>query len=256
MTLAHDVSDTLSSDVGRRIQPTFGYYRQPNGWITISPNTRLERLKYVEQGWTYLDAYGAFDMTAYTASHPLEGLFMFGGAKEMSVEQILQTGLYIDPPLVPRCRQHLTQFHRAHRAACWNGAVKVEFPQLANVPAALIGPFVCEFCKRKLPTVEARQQHQSVVHEEQLGNIQTGGSLGKALADALNKQGSTASSTANLEREQLLARIAELEAKAQPVATALETCGCGGTYKKGGTTLHRRGPRHKKWEATQSPVKA
>jgi hypothetical protein len=42
-----------------------------------------------------LEAYGAFDMAAYTVNHPFEGLFMFGGAKEMSVDQVLETGLYI-----------------------------------------------------------------------------------------------------------------------------------------------------------------
>src|SRR3990167_8478355 len=128
MTLAHEVSDPVSSELGRRIQPTFGYYRQPHGWITTSPLTRLEKRPHARPGCGALGAYGAFDMGAYTANPPFEGLFMCGGAKEMSVDQILQTGLYIDPPLVPRCRQHLTQFHRSHTANCWRGAQRVGVP--------------------------------------------------------------------------------------------------------------------------------
>ena len=249
MTLAHEVSDPVSSELGRRIQPTFGYYRQPNGWITISPITRLEKLRYVERGWVSLDAYGAFDMGAYTANHPFEGLFMFGGAKEMSVDQILQTGLYIDPPLVPRCRQHLTQFHRSHTANCWRGAQRVEFPQLANVPKELIGPFICDFCKRKMATVEAREQHQSVAHIKPMGDVQTGTSLGKALAEAMNKVNApVAPAPATPSQDELLKRIAELEAR---VAMDV-TCECGGVYRKGGENLHKRGGKHRKWEKAQA----
>ena len=184
-----DISEGLSAELGRRIQPTFGYYRQPNGWITVSPNTRLERLKYTEEGWEYLEHYGAFDMTGYSINHPLEGLFMFGGAKELPVEQVVQMGFYIDPPLVPRCQQHLTQYHRAHRQECWRGAKKVVFPQLDGV--AVAGPFVCDFCGRKMPTQKARDQHQEVMHATPMNNIQLGRSLGDTLGGILG-QGRTA----------------------------------------------------------------
>jgi hypothetical protein len=250
MTLAHEVSDPVSSELGRRIQPTYGYYRQPNGWITVSPITRLEKLRYVEQGWVSLDAYGAFDMGAYTANHPFEGLFMFGGAKEMSVEQILQNGLYIDPPLVPRCRQHLTQFHRAHAASCWRGATPVEFPQLADVPKELIGPFVCDFCQRKMPTNEAREQHQSVAHTEPLGDVRTGTSLGKALAEAMNK--ASASATPAPSQDALLQKIADLEKKV--AASADEKCACGGSYRQGAANPHKRGGKHRNWANAAQPV--
>lgn len=253
MTLVHEVSDALSSDLARRIQPTFGYYKQPNGWITISPNTRLERLKYTEEGWTYLDAYGAFDMTAYTANHPFEGLFMFGGAKEMSVQQILETGLYIDPPKVPTCRQHLTQYHRSHNANCWRGAVPVEFPQLASVPKALIGPFVCDFCSRKMPTAFALKQHQSVAHTEPLGNVQMGRSLGDALAAAL--AGRTTGTAATFVETTVAAPVAAAPVT-PPVAARLEVCACGGTYKPKGRKFHSMSRKHKTFEASQVPATA
>src|SRR3990167_2054769 len=245
MTLAHEISDDASAQLGRRIQPTFGYYRQPNGWITFSPITRLERLRYEEQGWKCLAEYGFFDAGAYTVNHPLEGLYMFGGAKELPVEQVLQMGLYIDPPKVPRCRQHLTQFHRSHREACWSGAQPVEFPQLAGVSPDLIGPFICDFCQRKMPTKAARQQHQSVAHTKPLGEVQIGTSLGKALAEAMGKAGAPVAVAPT--QDMLLQRIAELEAKM--AVTAETVCECGGSYKKGGSNLHQRTGRHKKWEA-------
>src|SRR3990167_278702 len=208
-----DVLDNVGNQQGRNIAPTYGYYRQPNGWITLSPNTATARMRYMEEGWEYLHAYGAFDITPYTIGHPFEGLFMFGGAKELPVEQVLQTGLYIAPtPLVPVCRQHLTQYHRAHNAGCWRGAKRVEFPQLAGVPPEAMGPFICEFCpldskgeKRKLPTAQARTQHQSVAHKEPLGNTQLGQALGDSLAAALKSIGGK-------DAEAQQARIAELEA--------------------------------------------
>lgn len=180
------LSDGIASDLGQRIQPTYGYYRQKNGWITISPITQLEVINYAKRGWTHLSKYGAFDMSPYVVNHPFEALFMFGGAMEMPAQQVLETGLYIDPPLVPTCRRHMTQYHRRHTSECWQGAQPVAFPQMGTLDPKVIGPFVCEFCQRKLPTKEARHQHQSVVHTEELGNLETGRSLGKSLGEVFN----------------------------------------------------------------------
>lgn len=210
MVLA-EIQEGMSSSLGQNIQPTFGYYRQPNGWITVSPNTRLERSKYIEEGWQYLEQYGSFDMTAYGVNHPLEGLFMFGGAKELPIDQVLATGLYIDPPLVPRCRQHLTQYHRAHKQDCWRDAKPVDFPQMSDVAANLIGPFVCEFCNRKMPTQQALTQHQGVAHRVPLNNIQLGRTMGDSLASALGKPKVAEDNEPG--KEALLQRIAELEAE-------------------------------------------
>ena len=180
------LSEGVASELGQRIRPTFGYYRQRNGWITISPTTQLERVHYIARGWTYLEKYGTFDMSPYVANHPFESLFMFGGVEEMPAQQVLETGLYIDPPMIPRCMQHMTQYHRGHTAACWRGAEPVHFPQMATLDPKTVGPFACEFCQRKLPTEPARRQHQSVAHAKELGNLQTGQSMGKSLAEVLN----------------------------------------------------------------------
>ena len=209
------VSDSLAAGLAQNIQPTFGYYRQPNGWLTVSPNTRLERLKYTEQGWTYLTQYGAFDMTTYTANHPFEGLFMFGGAGEMPADQVLQMGFHISPPLIPTCQQHITQYHRGHTQVCWRGAKAAEFPQLAGISAEQLGPFPCDFCGRKMPTSAARTQHQSVAHAKPLDNVQLGRSLGESIAAALGK-GSGLSTDEQAELAELRKEAAARKAVKQP----------------------------------------
>ena len=178
-----NLAEDIGASLGQRIRPTYGYYRQPDGWITFSTNTRLEKLAYIEDGWEALDQYGAFDASPYVAAHPFEHLFMFGGAHEMPVDQIIKTGLYMNLPLVPKCGKHLTQFHRGHDRSCWAGAEPVKFPQLEGMD---LTPFPCGFCERVLPTAQAREQHQSVAHKEELGNLQTGKSLGTSLAEAMS----------------------------------------------------------------------
>ena len=242
-----EVSETASSELGRRIAPTFGYYRQPNGWITVSPTTRMEKMRYIEQGWQHLQQYGAFDMSPYVANHPFEALLMFGGAHEMPVSQLLETGLYLNPPMVPTCREQLTQFHRAHQAGCWRGAQPAVFPQMAEVEESLLGPFACDFCDRSLPTSAGREQHQSVAHKERMGDMQTGKSLGSSLAEALG----------NNSQEALLRRVLELEARLEnqpmtaepPTESVKVQCECGGSYKPTGKNFHERGGPHKKWLA-------
>ena len=214
--MPYEVADDIaaSTAVQRRIKPTYGYYRQPNGWITISTITRLEALRYTESGWTHLAKYGAFDMTPYVANHPFEGLLMFGGVGELSVEQILQTGLHLNPPRVPRCGQHMTQFHRSHTAACWAGAQVAVFPQLDTVPDALKQPFLCGFCQRKdIATKEALKQHQSVAHSEELGRLQTGESMGTSLAKVLGQTASNGAKAETPDVAGLQAQLAAMETK-------------------------------------------
>lgn len=173
------------------IRPNYGYYRQPNGWIKPAVMTPMEELKYRREGWEPLPRYGRFDMgTGYAADHPLELLFMLGGAAELCEDQIRQQGLYMNPPLVPTCRQALTQQHRKHSPACWVGAKPVHFPQVANMKD--LGPFLCRFCDRKSATIEGRDQHEGVMHQEEKGNIQMGETLAASLTEGMGKPGATA----------------------------------------------------------------
>ena len=189
------------------IKPPYGYYRQPNGWIKPAVTTALEELSYRREGWVPLPQYGKFDMvTGYAADHPLELLFMNGGAKELCEEQIRQQGLYMKPPVIPVCHQALTQFHRRHTPSCWVGAKPVEFPQIAHMTN--LGPFECRFCGVAKPTLEARSQHESVTHKEEKGDIRTGETLAAGLVEGLKPEVAAPSNVTAL-----LARLVELEAK-------------------------------------------
>ena len=192
-----------------KISPTYGYYRQPNGWVKPAVVTELEELGYRREGWMPLPQYGRFDMgTGYAADHPLELLFINGGAKELCEEQIRQQGLYMNPPLLPSCRQALTQIHRRHIPACWVGAQKTVFPQVATMTG--LGPFPCRFCGVAKPTVQARNQHEGVVHKEEKSDIRTGETLADGLIRGLRPGVPAPSADVNAA---LLKRIEELEAQ-------------------------------------------
>ena len=172
--------DLELEDVGirKQVPANYGYYRQPNGWITAEVMTPFEMMKYREEGWEPLPQYGRFDMcNAYTADHPLETLFMFGGAKELPVDQIVEAGFHIEPLVIPGCKQPITQNHKGHKRTCWVGKQSVHFPQLKTVPPS----WKCNFCERVSPTQKARDQHEGVIHKEEKGDIRTGQVLAEAL---------------------------------------------------------------------------
>ena len=202
-----------------RAMPTFGYYRQPNGWITVSPVTDLEQLRYMREGWTQLPHYGRFEMaTEYAADHPLEMLLMQGGAKELCVDQILANGLHLNPPLVPTCRQLFTQFHKRHLASCWASARPAQFPQLEGMTT--LGPFPCRFCGEDKPTVKVRDQHENVRHQTEKTSIRMGDTLSEALVKGLKgstpapvAEGSGRGATVSEDIVALREAIAKLEAQ-------------------------------------------
>lgn len=168
-----------------KIKPTYGYYRQPDGFITLSPATDLDELKYIRMGWTALRQYGKFEVTSpYIMSYPLEGLFMVGGAHELTVKQIKEQGLYLEPIKLPGCGKTLNQFHPHHEPACYTTTSVVVFPQIEGLD---LTPFPCRFgCGRDLPTEEARQQHESVAHKPEKSDERTGVSLAEALVKGLS----------------------------------------------------------------------
>lgn len=178
---------TMATEV--KVRGTYGYYRQPDGWITVSAMTNTDELQYRRGGWEPLRQYGLFEMaTPYMASHPLEPLFMQGGVVELCEDQIRKMGLYIDPPVIPNCRTPLSQDHKRHEGSCMRGAKRVVFPQLAGMTD--LGPFPCRFgCGRSnLPTVEARDQHETVMHGPEKSDIRSGEALSVALLKGLGGQ--------------------------------------------------------------------
>jgi len=173
------IEEAKAAGGGIRIRPSYGYYRQPNGWITVSPASDLDELHYTRRGWTRLSRYGRIEMSAeYAADHPLEALLMLGGAKELSREQIIESGLHLNPPLIPSCKTPLSQAHPRHTHGCMDGAKPAHFPQINKTDLI---PYPCTFCERVLPTKEALDQHESVAHKEEKGEIRGG----QAIADAL-----------------------------------------------------------------------
>ena len=188
------------------IQPTYGYYRQPNGWITVSPMTVMEELKYRQRGWTPLPAYGRFDMsTEYAVNNPLETLLMQGGTLELCAEQIIQMALHMNPPLIPVCRKPFTQFHKEHGAACFDGAKPAVFPQIMGMD---LSPLPCRFCDREFPTTQARNQHEGVAHQAEKGEIRTGETLAEALKRGLPGAFPSAPVEPDASADSLLTRLA------------------------------------------------
>lgn len=176
---------TMLQDAPTRVRPTYGYYRQPNGWITASPATDTDELQYRRSGWEPLRQYGNFEMTTpYSINHPLEALFMRGGAHELPEDQIRQMGFALNVPMVPACKTPLSQEHKRHAASCLSNAKPVVFPQLQHMTD--LGPFPCKICAdRVFPTDEAREQHTLVMHAPEKSDERTGQALSEALIKGL-----------------------------------------------------------------------
>ena len=195
------------------IRPTFGYYRQPNGWITVSPATELEELSYRKEGWTPLPRYGRVEMTnEYMSEHPFELLFIGGGAKEMPIQQVIEMGFALEPPDIPACKQRIDQLHKHHLVSCWEGAQPVHFPQLEGT--VVPGPFPCTVCNRLLPTEKAKDQHENVAHRPEKSDIRTGQTLAESLAAALRPQPDSPVAP------DIMAELAALRAKVSALETA------------------------------------
>lgn len=180
MNLAQQIGTT---GIPETVRPSWGYYRQPNGWLTGSPATEIEELKYRREGWEPLLQYGRFMMdNDYMADHPFEPLFIRGGAHEFSLEQIVQSGFHLKPPVVPTCGRPLHQYHPIHRATCWVGAKPVVFPQLDGKQ---FEDFSCRFCGEAKATKQVRDQHEAVAHKKEQGEVRTGEALAAALLKGL-----------------------------------------------------------------------
>lgn len=201
------------------------YCRFPNGEVQSVDASPMELMKKINRGIAVLNDYGQFGSSVYYMDHPFEPLFQAGGAREMSVEQIVSMGYHLRPPMVPTCEQHVGQSkeHLVHlgrpggrtakAAGCWRGARPVHFPQLeeVEVPEA---PAECEYCGRDdLPTDKALKQHQAVMHNDR----QQQQLLGAAIVSGLQQTGVVSSSSGGV----------DVQSIAAVVAATLETMGYG-----------------------------
>ena len=183
--MVNQIAEEFSMGRRQRHRPTHMYYRQPNGWITSALAGMIEEAKLMAEGWTPLSAYGRFDVHyAYIADHPHEVLFMRGGAGEMAVGQVIQSGYWLKPPTVPGCRIALSPEHERHERWCWETPHTVDFPQ---VPADTPKSLDCRFCERQLPTMQARRQHEEVMHKDERVSLITGDTLATSLIRGLRE---------------------------------------------------------------------
>ena len=176
----------------------YQYYRDGDGWIQPGTFGRLQdgegtdERRFRSRGWQPLHAYGRFQSSGHLMDNPLEGLFMRGGAHEVPLAQIVANGWDRRPPTIPWCMHPEGVEHRAkfggshHMGRCFQKMVTVEFPQLAGHTPEDVPP--CEFCDRDdLPTMKARMQHITVMHQEHIAQIRMGEKIAQALHPSTQK---------------------------------------------------------------------
>lgn len=184
-TAMSDIAEEEFAQASRQggVRPVFGYYRKPDGDITFDVTSPMERLHYLEEGWKYLPEYGSFDATTeYTANHPFETLFLFGGAEAMPVQQVIDNGFHVWPPEIPGCKRALDQSHKRHSGVCWSNKRVVKFPQLAGSGAKA---WPCTFCAEVRATEAGIENHMTVVHRQERGEMRGGEAIAAAIVKGL-----------------------------------------------------------------------
>lgn len=155
----------------------WGYWRKADGEICASPNWPSEYMQRVDEGWTSLRKYGEFvlQQTGWNVTRePFRLIFMNGGAKEFSPEQIVS--------------------HNWHKRPPYKG---IKFPQL---DMDFVADTTCKFCRKSFSSYseesgEARAlveanlaRHESVSHKDSSQNA----GLARALREGLDpKQAAT-----------------------------------------------------------------
>lgn len=205
---------TYEGEKAQTERPVFGYIRKKNGDITVDALDTMTEIKYRLEGWEPLPQYGRFDLTIeYVANHPFELLFMRNGAAEMPVRQVIEMGFHLEFDdvdemrkrglIIPGCLRAIDQNHRRHTPNCWTQSYRVNFPQLEGVDAR---PWPCTMCARILPTKEARDQHETVMHQDEKSDMRSGNALAEAMLRGL--KGATPTAVAPAQTDNDLATTA------------------------------------------------
>jgi hypothetical protein len=199
------MAETLTTDSPNAVIADQGlmYCRMPSGEVVACDSSDSELMKKIKRGWVALNDYGQFGSSAYYMDHPYEPLFQAGGAREMSVAQVIELGYHLRPPIVPTCERHVgdSKDHLMHSGApgassakaqgCWRGAQPVHFPQLDGVSLPE-RPDECEYCGRDdFATVRSIKQHQDVMHNDRRQQQQ----LGEAIVSGLQHTGVVSAGT-------------------------------------------------------------
>lgn len=253
MDVAADDNDSVGTEM---------YFRATNGEIVFGRigMDESELIKRMREGWVPLREYGAFKVQPYHMEHPFEVLFQRGGAKEMSVRQVIDQGFYFRPPLVPQCHAAVGELGHLgnrrttkHTQKCMDSAIPAEFPQLAG--EKIEGPFLCKWCsddadasERKFATAKGLRQHESVMHSDEIGSDRLGAQLIKGLGMGrtgdVDMQGEMLKMREEMEALRALIPTPTLQTPVAPVdGPTCPECGkvCGNAF---GLQAHRRS--HKK----------
>lgn len=174
---------------------THQYYRQPDGRIKLALIGKLRdgegtaERAYRARGWEPLRQYGRYCFGDWQLEHPLENLFIAGGARELTLAQIREQGWDHTPPTIPWCNLPEGAEHKAkyrstlHTDGCFEQTHAVVFPQLAGVTPETVDP--CDFCERDdIPTAAARKQHMYTMHKDELAQVRMGERIATVLSQS------------------------------------------------------------------------
>ena len=168
----------VSGDLGGTLKNKsfkYQYWRKPDGTICIGPSWAIEAERCHEDGWESLKLkYGTFGLSEvrmnedgevvdkWSASQaPWKYIIARGGAKEFTLEQIVE--------------------HNWHRKPPYPG---VHFPQLEGVE---VHDVACNVCRKVFSHLDKRgaeamlNRHESIAHKDASAN----NALSRSLADAL-----------------------------------------------------------------------
>lgn len=174
----------------------YQYYRQPNGYITVSPAFGTDMLRYMMEGWTPLTRYGRFKLNQHVHEHKFEWLFQKSGQLEVPIAQLIEEGFHTRETKVPGCglwmgKPESYEFQSArmreniipnlshkHDAQCYEEGWVVKFPQFSQeMPES----FPCQFCSDVGTTEKALERHVSIAHKDRVAAYSTANAIASAL---------------------------------------------------------------------------
>ncbi|HYW86172.1 MAG TPA: hypothetical protein VFB50_00270, partial [Chloroflexota bacterium] len=124
------MAEALTTDAPNSVIADQGliYCRMPSGEVVACDASDMELMKKIRRGWQVLTDYGQFGSSAYYMDNPFEPLFQAGGARELSVQQIIDLGYHLHPPIVPTCEQHVgaAKEHLTHVGRVGGGSAKAQ----------------------------------------------------------------------------------------------------------------------------------
>lgn len=174
----------------------YQYYRQPNGYVTVSPAFGTDMLRYMMEGWVPLTKYGRFKLNQHVHENKFEWLFQRNGQLEVPIQQLIEEGFHTREMKVPGCglwygkpESYEFQSERMredivpnkshiHDHQCYEEGWVVTFPQFKQeMPQS----FPCQFCSDVGTTEKALERHVSIAHKDRVAAFSTANAIAAAL---------------------------------------------------------------------------